>query len=344
MTTRALALAPAPLPWISDEGLGRVAVIVAVCLMAAGKVLYGSMLTGVSSPLFVFASFSITGVLFLSATRTMPRRDLGLMLALNAATAAAFMLFFFALKQIEPAIVGALEIAVGPIAALAVMAARGQGLPSSRQLVVCGGVVAGCGLLTAAALTGAGIARDASSFLTLAAVVASVLSGVSSTAVALISKALQARGWTSGEILAHRCYIVVLASGMIALADDGGAEAAFDASSAFLIVAIALIGVTAPLFLLQAGLRRCDPFDVMVTMAALPVVTFVLEGFTDAYAWSWLTALGTCCVALFVVADMVQPARAAQPGGKLSGAGPDRSWPRAPDLPESAGVALAPRT
>lgn len=309
MTTRALTLAPAPLPWISDEGLGRVAVILAVCLMAAGKVLYGSMLTSVSSPLFVFASFSITGVLFLSATRKMPRRDLGLVLALNIATAAAFMLFFFALKQIEPAIVGALEIGVAPIAALAIMAAQGQGLPRPRQLVVCGGLVAGCGLLIAAALTGAGIARDTNSFLTLAAIVASVLAGVSSTAVALISKSLQARGWTSGEILAHRCYVVVLASGVLALANDGGAQATFDASSALLIVIIALIGVTAPLFLLQAGLKRCEPFDVMVTMAALPVVTFALEGFTDAYTWSWLTALGTCCVAVFVVAEMVQPAR-----------------------------------
>ena len=42
----------------------------------------------------------------------------------------------------------------------------------------------------------------------------------------------------------------------------------------------------------------------MVTMAALPVLTFVIEGFSPLYAWSWLTATGLVVLTSFLLLDV----------------------------------------
>jgi hypothetical protein len=43
----------------------------------------------------------------------------------------------------------------------------------------------------------------------------------------------------------------------------------------------------------------------MVTMAALPILTFIIEGFPPLYAWSWLTAAGIGVVTLFLLVDVM---------------------------------------
>ncbi|WP_285201188.1 hypothetical protein [Rhizobium sp. CG4] len=40
-------------------------------------------------------------------------------------------------------------------------------------------------------------------------------------------------------------------------------------------------------------------------MAALPVLTFIIEGFSPLYAWSWLTAAGIGVVTLFLLIDVI---------------------------------------
>ncbi len=71
-----------------------------------------------------------------------------------------------------------------------------------------------------------------------------------------------------------------------------------------MLPAVSVVGVLAPLYLLQIGIGRCDAYTVMVTMAALPVLTFAIEGFSPAYSWSWLTALGVAIVSAFLGVDV----------------------------------------
>ena len=79
---------------------------------------------------------------------------------------------------------------------------------------------------------------------------------------------------------------------------DWGAELAV------ILLAVALIGVLAPLYLLQVGIGRCDPYTVMVTMSALPVLTFLIEGLSPIYQWSALTAVGLGIVTGFLLLDI----------------------------------------
>ncbi len=47
----------------------------------------------------------------------------------------------------------------------------------------------------------------------------------------------------------------------------------------------------------------------MVTMAAMPIVTFALQGLSPAYAWTWPTALGLAIVAAFIIGDIAASRR-----------------------------------
>ncbi|WP_246788299.1 hypothetical protein [Agrobacterium sp. AGB01] len=77
---------------------------------------------------------------------------------MNASTALTFLTFFYALKLIEPAIVGAVEIGVGPVLAVIITFALTGQKPSVQRIAVCAGVLAGCGVLALAAVKGSGFA------------------------------------------------------------------------------------------------------------------------------------------------------------------------------------------
>lgn len=101
----------------------------------------------------------------------------------------------------------------------------------------------------------------------------------------MASKTLLNRGWRFGAVLAHRFYLIL----PVSLAMTWGTNVAAVEWSGWLIAALLLVsvvGVLAPLYLLQVGIGRCDPYTVMVTMAALPVLTFIIEGFSPLYTWS----------------------------------------------------------
>ena len=290
---------------------GRAAVLAAVLLQAIGKVVYGTALTAVPSPLFVFASFSLTACVFLLFARKGAGEPAwGLLTLLNVATAVTFLSFFFALKEIEPAIAVAVNIGVGPILAVLIAWRAGGDRPSRHRLGVCAGVLVGCAVLCVSALRGSGFfaPQGGSAWLGLAA---SALAGLGTVLITISSRSLMQRGWQPGAVLAHRFYVVVPASLVISLGLDlSGLEWTPDLS--LVLLGVALVEVLVPLYLLQFAIRRCDPYTVMVTMAALPALTFLVEGFSPAYAWSWATAGGLLLVTASLAADVVHARRKAR--------------------------------
>ena len=282
---------------------GRLVIVVAVLLQAIGKVLYGTWLPDVPSPVFVFVSFALTAAFFLGLSRRgMGDPARGPVLLLNASTALTFLSFFFSLKMIEPAIVGAVEIGVGPLLAVAVAFVTTGEKPTVARGAVCGGVLAGCAILAVAAVRGSGF--DSSGIEAWLGLGASVAAGSGAVLITIASKSLTNRNWTLGAILAHRFYLILPISLVLsANADLSGLDWSMSLVGA--LAAVSLIGVLLPLYLLQVGIARCDPYTVMVTMAALPVMTFVIEGLSPAYAWSWSTLAGVLIVTTFLVGDVL---------------------------------------
>ena len=287
---------------VLSANFGRAMIFLAVLLQAIGKVMFGTWLADIPSPVFVLISFTLTAALFLALSR----RGVGVLawgplLLLNASTAVTFLCFFYALKLIEPAIVGAVEIGIGPILAVVISMALTGDRPSTVRVVTCLGVLIGCAVLGVAALHGTGFASfGRNAWLGLSA---SAAAGVGAVLITMSSKALLNRGWKFGAVLAHRFYLIL----PISLAMTWSADAStvnWSGSLLATLLVVSVVGVLAPLYLLQVGIGRCDPYTVMVTMAALPVLTFIIEGFSPVYNWSWLTAAGLAVVTAFLLLDV----------------------------------------
>lgn len=288
---------------VSGANFGRAMIVLAVLLQAIGKVLFGTWLTALPSHFFVFISFTLTAVFFLVMSRQgAGEKAWGPIVLLNASTALTFLTFFYALKLIEPAIVGAVEIGIGPVLAVIITLVLTGERPSVLRTVVCAGVLGGCVILALAAVKGSGFASfGQNAWLGL---VASVAAGIGAVLITMASKALLNCGWKFGAVLAHRFYLIIPISLVMTL----GTGLPVIEWSGLLIAAlltVTVVGVLAPLYLLQVGIGRCDAYTVMVTMAALPVLTFIIEGFSPLYSWSWLTAAGVGVVTLFLLVDVM---------------------------------------
>lgn len=288
---------------ISAANFGRAMIVLAVLLQAIGKVMFGTWLAAVPSPFFVLISFALTAAFFLLLSRQgAGEKAWGPLLLLNASTALTFLCFFYALKLIEPAIVGAVEIGIGPILAVLISMVLTGERPSSVRVVVCVGILAGCTVLGVSALQGSGFASfGRSAWLGLGA---SVAAGVGAVLITMASKTLLNRGWKFGAVLAHRFYLILPISLVMTLGTDVAAVE-WSGSLIVALLVVSVVGVLAPLYLLQVGIGRCDTYTVMVTMAALPVLTFIIEGFSPLYSWSVLTAVGLVIVTAFLLLDVV---------------------------------------
>lgn len=286
----------------TNDGLARLAIVVAVALQAIGKVAYGTWLVDFPAPLFVFISFTLTAIFFLFTSRKgVGAATWGAMLFLNVATAVTFLSLFVALKLIQPAIVGAVEISIGPIAAVAIGFFIHRNTPSLRSLFVCCVVLAGCIILASSAFFGSGF--QASSLDVALGLLASSTAGIGAVLITITSKSLLGHGWKFGAVLAHRFYVIVPVSlGLLWIMDPSNVE--WSIQLGLVVVAISVVSVLAPLYLLQVGISRCDPYTVMVTMAALPVLTFAVEGLSSKYQWTSTTAAGLAVITGAVLWDV----------------------------------------
>ncbi|WP_245198870.1 hypothetical protein [Jiella mangrovi] len=274
----------------------------AVFLQALGKVVYGTWLGAVPSNLFVFLSFALTAAFFFVVSgRGVGERAWGPLLLLNVATAVTFIAFFYALKLIEPAIVGAVDIGVGPILVVLITLAITGRRPTGLRVIVCLGILIGCAILVLAALRGTRFASSGvQAWLGLGA---SLVAGVGAVFITMSSRTLLGRGWTFGAVLAHRFYLILVVSSRLAFG-SGQDAVSWTGGLVAMILAVSAIGVLAPLYLLQIGVGRCDPYTVMVTMAAQPMLTLCIEVFSPVYAWSSLTALGVAIISGFLILDV----------------------------------------
>ncbi len=299
----------------NSSSLGRLAILLAVIMMAAGKVAYGTWLGAVPSQLYVLMCFSLLTLIFLPLhARKRGQFVPGQLLLLNVSTALCFLFFFYALKLVEPAVAGAVQFGMGPILAVLITLLTTGARPGRLKAVVCTGLLAGCCLLAASAVTASGFVADGlDGWLGLAAILAS---GTGSVLITMSSKKLSLRGWSSGAILAHRCYLIVPMALVLTMLEDG-APVDWTPSLAATLLGVGIVGTILPMCLLQIGIEKTDPHTVMVIMAAMPVFTFLIEGFSPIYTWSMPTAFGLLVITAFVALDTL----AGPPAGSRQAAG-----------------------
>jgi drug/metabolite transporter (DMT)-like permease len=310
----------------------------AVLLQSTGKVMYGTFLAAIAPAQFLLISFCVVAGVFLVAARgRLPAGSRAAIVSVNVWTAVAFICFFFALKHLSPAAVGAIEIGVAVLVAVIAAAWRGRapatsgqpsearaaverpsggrpsggrpsaGRPGAAKLVVCAGIVGGCALLVPVELERAA----AASWHTVLALIAAAMAGAASTLIIGSFSRLADNGWRPASILAHRFYLTIAVAlawvsfeGGIGGAGRVGGLALPAATDALTIVAVAAIGVMLPLLLLQFAVRKTDALTLMICMALQPVLSFMLSMLSPAYDWQPVTLAGTLIVAGALLFDV----------------------------------------
>jgi len=291
--------------------IGSALVFLGMALQSSGKVLYGTLLTSVSTPLFVAIGITLTAAVFLTLVRLrLPTEGRFTLLLLNLWTAISFICFFFALKHLPPAIFASIEIGTGLLTAVSLAGLQERAWPRATRMLACLGIVLGCAVLSFAEI--AATELHPAGVMVWTAIGASVVAGATSVLGLGASRRLAISGWTSRSTLAHRFYLTI-AVALVWLALYAPASSAPDSASlAWILIAAALV-ILVPLLLIQLAVRRIDEVTFMVCVAAQPILTFIVSMPSPAYDWNTLTLIGVLIVTAFVGLDILTQRRAHRP-------------------------------
>lgn len=255
------------------------------------------------SPLDVAAlTFTISTGLFLTIALAGGARRLAALarwprdiVAINVTSATAWIAFFYALQNLEPALVQVMWAGSGPLtigalerAGIALVEPAPLGALERWCLVAIGVMVA---LAGAVALLGLSATDQRSATF---GVGLTLLSGAAISINILLCKRLHERGVAPAPLLSVRFIGVVVVA--LALAPFVRSGPSLWSSSALPTVAgVALLLIVLPLYLNQRGLALASPMTVRIVHAAGPVLVFAiqfLEGRLPASPWSLVVIVG----------------------------------------------------
>lgn len=276
----------------------------AICLQAVGQVLYSYFLSGIPEPIFVFGSFLLTAlILNLKSGFSMPRRDYDLLIRNNVYTAITYICFFFALRELDPSVVVAIDTGVALIVGAACDSVKRRAWPTPRRLAICAGILVACVLLGARQFEGVGHAglTRASIWIAMAA---TAVTGASSALTMSVCAELAERGWSRSEIVSQRFYLTLCATLAWCLLFSDSFRVPVDSHTLGIAAVVTLAGVMLPMLLLQSAVQLCGPFAVLVCMSVQPFISLLLATSARLQTFDWRTLAGIAIVSVLVVYDV----------------------------------------
>jgi drug/metabolite transporter (DMT)-like permease len=251
-------------------------------LSAAVDVYAGNRLQAVDPASVAALSFTVTAALFFGAevvqrgrTALRPLRTHPYdVTALNVTTALTWLSLLYALKWLEPAIVNVVSIAMGPACTilLAPILRRGSvGLPAEIAASLAIFVV--LGVLLGSSFTGLSSLGDIGAARATAGAAATLICGLASAANVIYSKRLSDAGLAPRSVLAMRFFAILAISwALVAREDHPPLLAALPPA-----LVVTVIGVAAPMYLIQLGVRHAEPITVNLLVSLAPVAAFMLQ-------------------------------------------------------------------
>jgi drug/metabolite transporter (DMT)-like permease len=240
--------------------------------------------------------------------------------ALNVTTALTWISLLYALKFLEPAVVNAVSLAIGP----AVTVVAGPLLRRGTSVLAAEAVVAAAVLATIAVLCwgsadgltsigNVGLGRGA------AGLAATLASGLGSAGTFIYAKRLSEAEVSPQTVLSSRFYLTAAVSWVIAAASG---LPRFGASLLPGLV-VAVVGVAVPAYLLQLGVRHAEPITVSLIDNLAPVLTYLLQLTDGRLRPSAFSLSGILAITVLITAGVVARARhdaRARPAGDTVGA------------------------
>jgi len=223
-----------------------------------------------------------------------------LLLALNATTAAAWMGYFFALKNIEPAIVNTLYTGIGPMAVLVLSTFRvsmAKGADTGwLELIGYFGVLAALIAIAAVAVLGQSGLAGQPLTIRIAAVVAATTGGVIITISHMIARRFADLGIGSAALMGLRFPLTLGIAAVAELAlGQPHTRPDFEALPLLALAAFSLIVI--PSYFLQLGIARTSPLAVNVMRSLGPIFVFAAQQFDGRLRFSGATL---SCILAFV--------------------------------------------
>lgn len=230
------------------------------------------------------------------------RRDV---LLVNLLTAVSWFGFFLGLRYVEPAIVAAIVVGIGPVVMLLVARVlRPASVIRATDLIAAVGIIVALGLLTEGAVSGRTAVHQAPAPLEALGVGAALVSGISTAVAILYTKRLYDRSWSPDAVMAVRFWALVLATAAAVLIIRP--TVVWSTVTWVSIAIIVSAGTIAPLYLFQLGVKHVEPVAVAIIAGAAPVFTVALQLLDPRLHWSALSIVGVtvtaACITLMVVA------------------------------------------
>lgn len=223
----------------------------------------------------------------------------------NLGSAAAWLSYFYALKQLEPSIVNTIHTGAGPVTLVALSA---LGLHISRPAAVRPvELLCHLGTLLSLIAMSAVVLFDLSGlggrdlFQKSLGLALAFASGVFIALTSDVTKRMIDRGVTPEEVLGVRFVATAAVSGLIAaMGVEPGAPLA-DPSSIAAIAAAALVLIVVPVYVLQLGLARISAVSTWVILALGPCLVFAAQFLDGRIAYSPYTLACIAAYSAFVV-------------------------------------------
>lgn len=255
------------------------------CLISAAFDVYVAFLTQtISTMVVIFYCFISSAILFLAYTLFKDRvslvfklkRDMFLVLLANVSVLFNWGGLFYALRYLEPAVVGVASVACGPALTLVISAFDKESTRAGKiETVISYGVLLSVGVMLYNSFTGDSGISSTTQEQRVLGIISVVLCALGTVLYTIVSKKLYFRTWSVHEILAVRNIVMIILCVFFIFVNG----ISFSVSSSLVapMIILVVIGHLLPIYLIQKTIFNLSAIHVSLVLLTLPVFTLVLQ-------------------------------------------------------------------
>ncbi|MCI4186565.1 EamA family transporter [Dickeya dianthicola] len=288
---------------------GVVSGVIFCGISAAFDVFVANITQNLEPAVFIVYCFIISTVVFLTigtfkngtSYLEKAKRSIPLLSLVNIAVLLNWGGLIFALKYLEPAVVGIASVACGPALTIVISRyfIRGASTPDKAESSIAWIILFGVIVMLINSYFGKSGVINTSYFERTTGIICVICSAIGTVLYTFYSKDLSKKGWKSYEILGFRNILMLL----VALGYCAYNNIHFYLTENLLLIVIFLsvIGHVIPIFLIQKSISTLDPIHVSLLLLLLPVFTLALQFFDDRIFISWESISAVFAITFFLI-------------------------------------------
>jgi drug/metabolite transporter (DMT)-like permease len=278
-------------------------------------VYFSGVFQGVSFFLITLISFSICTLIFIGITvvKSLNQliflfKDWRSLFLMNVTTAIGWILYFFALKNLEPSVVNTIWSGVGPIT-IGVLSSVGINIanPVPIKLVerLCHtGIFVSLILLAGVVLVNLSGIPTTNTFEGAISLITTVLSSVSITVSILFSKRMNENGITAETVVAVRFLLTVVISA-IAVLTNNEPTGVISSQQVLDLSLAAILLIVLPTYIFQMGIAITAPITAELISTLGPILVFGLQVIDGRITFSGYSLVCILLYSLFAIMSIL---------------------------------------